>query len=110
MNSVQNISAFLALPLAPLVSDSLGRRQGIFIGAVLILGGTALQSQATSIAMFIISRGMSTSYDPFLIPLRSAEPASDNIVGFGLSFSVNSAPLLITELSYPTQRGTLTAM
>ncbi|KAG9014660.1 hypothetical protein FRB94_011838 [Tulasnella sp. JGI-2019a] len=89
MNNVQNICAFLALPLAPLVSDSLGRRQGIFIGSLLILGGTALQSQCENITQFILARGL---------------------IGFGLSFSVNAAPLLITELSYPTHRGKLTAL
>ncbi|KAG8876102.1 hypothetical protein FRB97_004456 [Tulasnella sp. 331] len=89
MNNIQNIFAFLALPLAPLVSDTLGRRQGIFIGSLLILGGTALQSQCRNITQFILGRAM---------------------IGFGLSFSVNASPLLITELAYPTQRGTLTAM
>ncbi|KAF7984251.1 hypothetical protein HWV62_16082 [Athelia sp. TMB] len=31
-------------------------------------------------------------------------------VGAGLCFSVNAAPLLITELAYPTQRGKLTSL
>lgn len=31
------------------------------------------------------------------------------IVGLGLGFATNAAPLLITELAYPTQRGPITA-
>ncbi|KAG8904531.1 hypothetical protein FRB99_001614 [Tulasnella sp. 403] len=88
MTSVQNIGALCALPFAPLVSDGLGRRKGLFIGSCIMLGGVALQSQSISIVQFILSRGM---------------------IGLGLGFATNAAPLLITELAYPTQRGPITA-
>ncbi len=59
MTSVQNIGAFLALPIAPMISDQLGRKKGIFIGGVFMLGGVALQCQSTTIAEFIVARGLS---------------------------------------------------
>ncbi|KAG8955076.1 hypothetical protein FRC04_009533 [Tulasnella sp. 424] len=89
MTSVQNIGAFLALPIAPVISDMLGRRKGIFVGGIVMLGGVALQCQSVNITQFILARGM---------------------IGFGLCISINAAPLLITELAYPTQRGPITAM
>ncbi|KAG8974115.1 hypothetical protein FRC05_007863 [Tulasnella sp. 425] len=88
MTCVQNIGALCALPFAPIVSDQLGRRMGLFIGSCIMLGGVALQTQSISIEQFILSRGM---------------------IGLGLGFATNSAPLLITELAYPTQRGPITA-
>ncbi|KAG8955080.1 hypothetical protein FRC04_009537 [Tulasnella sp. 424] len=89
LTSVQNIGGFIALPLAPYITDGLGRRKGIFIGGVIMLGGVALQAQAQNVTQFIIARGM---------------------IGFGMTFSINAAPLLVTELAYPTQRGSITAL
>ncbi|KAG9037811.1 hypothetical protein FRB95_004098 [Tulasnella sp. JGI-2019a] len=89
LTSVQNIGGFIALPLAPYVTDGLGRRKGIFLGSVIMLGGVALQAASSSVGQFIAARGM---------------------IGFGLTFSMNAAPLLVTELAYPTQRGPVTAL
>lgn len=61
MTCVQNIGALCALPFAPIVSDQLGRRMGLFIGSCIMLGGVALQTQSISIEQFILSRGMSKS-------------------------------------------------
>jgi sugar porter (SP) family MFS transporter len=89
MISVQNIGALIALPMAPLASDGLGRRKALFTGATIMLGGVALQTLSTNIVHFIIARGL---------------------IGFGLCFAANAAPLLIVELAYPTQRGPITAL
>lgn len=86
--SVQNIGALLALPFAPILSDKLGRRKTLFTGALIMCGGVTLQTMAADINQFIIARGL---------------------IGFGLCFATNSAPLLIVELAYPTQRAQLTA-
>ncbi|KAI0078841.1 general substrate transporter [Panus rudis PR-1116 ss-1] len=89
ISAVQVIGSILGLPFTPIISDNLGRRPTLFIGSVIMLAGVALQASSTSIGMFIGSRG---------------------IIGFGLTFALNAAPLLITELAYPTQRGKLTSM
>ncbi|KAI0318860.1 general substrate transporter [Amylostereum chailletii] len=89
LNAIQNIGSLSAYPFSPYASDGFGRRPTIFLGATIMLIATALQSASQSVGMFIGAR--------FLI-------------GFGLTFAAGAAPLLITEVAYPTQRGQATAM
>ncbi|KAI0784259.1 general substrate transporter [Abortiporus biennis] len=89
MSAAQVIGSIIGLPFTPFASDNLGRKPTLFLGSVFMLCGVAFQSAATTIGMFIGARG---------------------IIGFGLTFALNAAPLLITELAYPTQRGKLTSM
>ncbi|KAL1741008.1 hypothetical protein HDZ31DRAFT_67357 [Schizophyllum fasciatum] len=89
INSAQNIGGLVALPFTPLASDRLGRRVALFLGSTIMLGGVALQYAANSVKLFIAAR---------------------IIIGFGLAFCTNSAPLLLIELAYPTQRGKITSI
>ncbi|CCO29585.1 Lactose permease [Rhizoctonia solani AG-1 IB] len=89
LNAIQNIGVLVALPMAPYVSDKFGRKKSLITGAFIMLGGVALQASSSNIWHFVGSRGM---------------------IGLGLGFATNAAPLLITELAYPTQRGPITAM
>jgi len=89
INSAQSIGALVGLPLTPFVSDIFGRRAALFLGSVIMLAGAALQCAATNVAMFISAR---------------------ILIGFGLTFCLNAAPLLLIELAYPTQRGKITSM
>ena len=52
------------MPFTPLASDRLGRRAALFLGSVIMLGGVALQSSATTVAMFVGARFVSTYYSP----------------------------------------------
>ncbi|EIN08295.1 general substrate transporter [Punctularia strigosozonata HHB-11173 SS5] len=88
-NAIQNIGSLAAYPFAPFVSDGIGRRRTIFLGAAIMCAATAIQTAAQSIGMFIGAR--------FLI-------------GFGLTFAANSAPMLVTELAYPPYRAQLTSL
>jgi MFS family permease len=85
----QNIGALSGYPFAPYLADGLGRRASIILGAFIMVIATAIQSAAQSVGMFIGAR--------FLI-------------GLGLTFAANAAPLLITEIAYPSQRGQATAI
>ncbi|KAI5121082.1 hypothetical protein M0805_008595 [Coniferiporia weirii] len=89
LNAIQNIGGLGALPFAPYVSDGLGRRPAILLGASIVWGATILQAAATSVGMFIGAR--------FL-------------VGFGMTFAANAAPMLVSELAYPSHRAPLTSM
>jgi sugar porter (SP) family MFS transporter len=89
LNAIQNIGTFGALPFSPYVTDYFGRRFAIFLGASLMCAGAAIQTASQNVQMFIGAR--------FLL-------------GFGLTFAANAAPLLVAELSYPTYRGPLTSM
>lgn len=77
------------LPFAPHISDGIGRRKALSIGCFIVVGGVVLQVLAANVGHFIASRC---------------------IIGVGICMIVNAAPVLITELSYPTQRGALTAL
>ncbi|EIW83455.1 hexose transporter [Coniophora puteana RWD-64-598 SS2] len=89
LNAIQNIGALAGYPFAPYVSDGIGRRKTVWFGATIMLVGTALQTASQSVNMFIGAR--------FLI-------------GFGLTFSANAAPMLVTEIAYPVYRAPLTSM
>ncbi|KAJ8506878.1 hypothetical protein ONZ45_g8969 [Pleurotus djamor] len=89
INSAQAMGGLAGLPLTPLASDILGRRVALFIGSVIMLAGVALQCASSTVGMFIGSRVM---------------------IGVGLTFSLNAAPLLLIELAYPTQRGKITSI
>ncbi|KAF5390833.1 hypothetical protein D9757_004450 [Collybiopsis confluens] len=88
LNAIQNIGSLAAYPFAPYLSDGIGRRLTVFIGALIMCVGTAIQSASQSEGMFVGAR--------FLI-------------GFGLTFAANAAPMLVSEISYPRYRAQLTA-
>ncbi|CAG7848350.1 Lactose permease [Serendipita indica DSM 11827] len=89
MVAAQTFGSFIMLPFAPLLSDGIGRRKTLSLGSTIIGGGVLLQAMATTVAHFVASRVL---------------------IGLGLCIATNAAPLLITELSYPTQRAPITAM
>ncbi|KAH9063845.1 general substrate transporter [Lactarius vividus] len=89
VTSIQMIGGLMGLPFAPRCSNRFGRRVTMFAGALLMLAGAGLQAVALSIVLFIVAR---------------------LLIGVGLVFSLNAAPLLITELAYPTQRGKITSL
>ncbi|KAG5734947.1 Lactose permease [Termitomyces sp. T112] len=89
INAAQSIGGLVSLPIAPLISDGFGRRPTLFIGNLVMLAGVAVQTAARTVGVFVGSRV---------------------IIGFGLQFCLNSGPLLLIELSYPTQRGKITSL
>ncbi|KAF7795673.1 hypothetical protein EIP86_006838 [Pleurotus ostreatoroseus] len=89
LNAIQNIGSLAAYPFAPYLSDGIGRRLTVFIGATIMLAAVGIQTGASNLNMFIAAR--------FLI-------------GFGLTFAANAAPMLVTEISYPLYRAQLTAL
>ncbi|KAF7336639.1 Hexose transporterarabidopsis thliana mutm-like protein-1 [Mycena venus] len=89
INSAQSIGGLVGLPFTPYASDLLGRRAALFIGSVIMLAGVALQISAWTVTVLITAR---------------------ILIGFGLTFCLNAAPLLLIELAYPTQRGKITSL
>ncbi|KAF8591256.1 hexose transporter [Ramaria rubella] len=87
-NAIQNIGSLAGLPFAPYLTDWAGRRRAIFFGAAVMVIGAIIQTAAQNLGMFIGAR--------FLM-------------GFGLTFAANAAPLLVSEIAYPTQRAPLTS-
>jgi len=89
LNAIQSIGGLAGFPFAPYVSDGIGRRRAVWLGAIIMCIATAVQTASQSVGMFIGAR--------FLI-------------GFGLTFAANAAPMLVTEISYPTYRAPLTSL
>ncbi|KAG8902195.1 hypothetical protein FRB99_004777 [Tulasnella sp. 403] len=89
LNCIQTVGALAATPLAPYVTDGLGRRVAILFGATIMIVGTIAQTLSHNVGAFIGARFC---------------------IGFGLTFAANAAPLLVTELAYPSQRAPLTSM
>ncbi|KAJ8586123.1 general substrate transporter [Rhizopogon salebrosus TDB-379] len=89
LNAIQNIGSLCAYPFAPYVADGMGRRFPIIFGASLMIAATAIQTASQSVQMFIGAR--------FLI-------------GFGLTFATTAAPLLVTEVAYPSHRAQVTSL
>ncbi|KAG1737263.1 general substrate transporter [Suillus lakei] len=89
INSAHGIGILSGTPFSPYVSDLLGRRATMFIGAIIMLAGVLTQTSSTTMQVFLGARVL---------------------IGLGIAFSINAAPLLISELSYPTHRGKMTSL
>ena len=103
----QNIGSLAAYPFAPYLSDGIGRKLTIFIGATIMLAAVAVQSAAHNLNMFIAARYVSA----LIVRQTSSNVVSISfLIGFGLTFAANAAPMLVTELAYPKYRAQLTAL
>ncbi|KAF4622204.1 hypothetical protein D9613_009628 [Agrocybe pediades] len=89
LGAIQNIGSLSALPFAPYMADILGRKSCIVWGACLMIIGTVVQTASQNVHMFIGARWL---------------------IGFGLNFAATGAPMLISELAYPSQRGQITSL
>lgn len=70
-----------------------------------MLIGVAVQTAAQNTGMFIGCRFV--SHRKRALPSRADR---SQLIGFGLSFACLAAPVLITELAFPTHRGPLTSL
>ncbi|GKU08444.1 lactose permease [Fusarium langsethiae] len=84
---IYNVGSVAAAPTVPFTTDLIGRRAGMFTGAVIIIIGTCIQATAKSMPQFMGGR--------FLL-------------GFGVSYCCIAAPTYVSELAHPKWRGTLT--
>lgn len=88
LNTMQIIGAVVCLPIVPYIADRFGRRLPVFVGSLLALLGTALQTAATNLDLFLAGRFF---------------------VGFGTGMVGVAANPLMAELSYPTHRPFITS-
>ncbi|KIN03288.1 hypothetical protein OIDMADRAFT_53085 [Oidiodendron maius Zn] len=87
--AMYSLGSIPAVVLSGPVNDYLGRRMGMFTGAVLIIIGTCIQAPAISHSMFLAGRF---------------------ILGFGVTFCNVSSPCYVSEMAHPRWRGTLTGL
>ncbi|QGI83742.1 hypothetical protein CEK25_010471 [Fusarium fujikuroi] len=89
MSAIMSLGSICSTPIAPFVADKYGRRWGITTGSIIMIAGAILQCESTNFAMFVVSRF---------------------ILGFGLSFATTASPSMVSELSHPKDRVTITAI
>lgn len=89
MSAIMALGSICSTPFAPLVADKFGRRWGITVGSLIMIAGAIIQCESTAFAMFVVSRF---------------------ILGFGLSFATTASPSMVSELSHPKDRVTITAI
>jgi MFS family permease len=89
MSAIMSLGSICSTPIAPWVADRFGRRWGITVGSIIMIIGAIIQCESINFPMFVISRF---------------------ILGFGLSFATTASPSLVSELSHPKDRVTVTAI
>ncbi|KAM0421014.1 hypothetical protein ACHAPT_011257 [Fusarium lateritium] len=88
LSTMQIIGAVVCLPIVPFIADRFGRRLPVFAGSLFALVGTALQTAATNLDLFLAGRFF---------------------VGFGTGMVGVAANPLMAELAYPTHRPFITS-
>jgi MFS family permease len=79
-----NLGQIAAFPFCGPIADGLGRRWCIFIGCLIVVVGTAIQTTANNLEQFIGGRF---------------------VLGFGASVASAAAPTYTVELAHPAFRG-----
>ncbi|KAM0326602.1 hypothetical protein ACHAQA_006471 [Verticillium albo-atrum] len=86
---IYNVGQVVAFPFCGWLADGYGRRVCIFVGCAIVLIGTAIQTPATSLGMFIGGRF---------------------VLGFGASIASAAGPAYTVELAHPAYRGFMAGM
>ncbi|CAI4214114.1 unnamed protein product [Parascedosporium putredinis] len=89
MNAIYPIGKIVGIFPAAWLSDKYGRKSSMWIGFVLLVLGAGVQGGSINTAMFICSRCL---------------------LGAATAFIAQPAPILVTELAYPTHRGKISAL
>lgn len=89
INAVYPVGKILGLVTSAFVGDRFGRRLPFYEGLSFLLLGAAIQGAAQNTAMFIVSR---------------------LLIGFGTGCVIQTCPILVSELSYPTHRGRFSSL
>ncbi|KAF2177582.1 lactose permease [Zopfia rhizophila CBS 207.26] len=86
---IYNLGQIAAFPFCGFFADGYGRRICIFVGCLLVLVGTAIQTSAHTMGQFIGGRF---------------------VLGFGASIASAAGPAYTVELAHPAYRGTMAGM
>jgi len=89
INAIYWLGTGISYIFGPTVTNSYGRKKGVYIGYIFLVLGSVLQTAATDEIAFVMAR--------FFLGCASA--------WFGIS-----VPLLINEIAFPTHRGIVNAL
>ncbi|KAI0163814.1 general substrate transporter [Pestalotiopsis sp. NC0098] len=87
MYSLYTVGSMVAAPFAAILSDRLGRRRAMFIGAIVIILGAVIVSTSSTVAQFVVGRF---------------------VLGMGIQVMTVAAPAYAVEISPPHWRGRCT--
>ncbi|WYZ45806.1 hypothetical protein EsH8_IX_000031 [Colletotrichum jinshuiense] len=86
---IYNIAQIAAFPFVSYIADTYGRRPCIFIGCLVVLIGTAIQTSANTLGQFLGGRF---------------------VLGFGAIIAHGAGPAYVVELAHPAYRGLTAGM
>ncbi|RYP50857.1 hypothetical protein DL768_003692 [Monosporascus sp. mg162] len=86
---IYNLGQIASFPFCGMIADGWGRRICIFVGCLIVLVGTAVQTTANTTGQFIGGRF---------------------VLGFGASIASAAGPAYTVELAHPAYRGTMAGM
>ncbi|KAJ5759006.1 general substrate transporter [Penicillium odoratum] len=89
VNAGLSCGSIVGLPLAGFAADKWGRKITLALGAIVVIVASAIQAGSVDLGMFIFARVLT---------------------GIGSVLTVQPAPLLLSEVCYPTHRGKYTAL
>ncbi|KAK4235176.1 general substrate transporter [Achaetomium macrosporum] len=89
MNAIFPVGKLVAVVPVAWLTDRFGRKLPIWVGLLGLAAATAIQASSHTVAQFIVARFF---------------------LGFFTAFVGQPAPILITELAYPTHRAKMTAL
>jgi MFS family permease len=89
LQAAQSIGSVVSLPFVGILSDKLGRRWTLLIGAITVVIASIIQAASVNYAMFVVSR---------------------LLVGVGGMLVTQPSPMLISELAMPQHRGKYTSL
>ncbi|GJP87671.1 hypothetical protein CBS115989_10459 [Aspergillus niger] len=89
INAVYWIGALISTPVAAWTCNRYGRRVGVWVGVIFLISGTTMGTAASSANVFTASRA---------------------VIGCGMGWVSNAAPILLSEIAYPAHRGVFGAL
>ena len=89
VNAAQSIGSVISLPFVGVLSDRLGRRYTLLLGAIVVVIASIIQAASVNYAMFVVAR---------------------LLVGVGGMLVTQPSPMLISELAMPQHRGKYTSL
>lgn len=89
INAAQALSSTLAYPVVAYFANRWGRKKGLYVGYTFLFAGAMLQAFTPNIAGFVVGRAL---------------------LGQPSAWWGGLAPLLVTEMAYPTHRAFLTSV
>lgn len=89
LNAIYSVGMILSLFPATWITDKYGRKKSMWCAFIVLFGGAAIQGASINLPMLVIGR---------------------LLLGVATCLLTQPAPILVSELAYPTHRGKVTSL